>query len=89
MNAILVEDRDNVAVATEPIAVGDVIRFVTHAHGEREVAAVEDIQIYHKVAVVDIPAGGDVVKYGECIGRASKNISVGMHVHTHNVENLS
>lgn len=40
----------------------------------------------HKVAVVDIPAGAPVVKYGHVIGRARTDIEAGEHVHTHNLE---
>src|SRR5215471_4464407 len=39
----------------------------------------------HKVAVRDITAGGDVVRYGCVIGRATRAIASGEHVHTHNV----
>ena len=31
--------------------------------------------------------GSEVIKYGEHIGLASKNILPGEHVHVHNVEN--
>ena len=44
----------------------------------------------HKYALRDIKAGENVVKYGSPIGHATCNISVGEHVHTHNVKtNLS
>ena len=32
------------------------------------------------------PAGGDILKYGQVIGQASKNLEVGDHVHIHNVD---
>lgn len=38
----------------------------------------------HKAALKDIPAGGDVVKYGVTIGQALTPISTGEHVHVHN-----
>ncbi|MDR2649296.1 MAG: altronate dehydratase family protein [Clostridiales bacterium] len=39
----------------------------------------------HKIALKDIPAGDEVIKYGCPIGRASIDIKAGEWVHTHNV----
>ncbi|MDR1559700.1 MAG: altronate dehydratase family protein [Clostridiales bacterium] len=39
----------------------------------------------HKIALKDIPAGTEVIKYGYPIGRASADIKAGEWVHTHNV----
>lgn len=39
----------------------------------------------HKVALEDIPRGGFVIKYGEVIGRAAKDIEKGEWVHSHNL----
>jgi altronate hydrolase len=39
----------------------------------------------HKIASEPLPAGAPIVKYGQIIGFASTDISVGLHVHTHNV----
>ena len=84
MNAMIIDPKDNVAVAIEPIAVGDT---VTYLAGGRPVSlkAAEDITIYHKLAVRDIPKGEPVVKYGEHIGVATAFIPAGTHVHVHNV----
>lgn len=44
----------------------------------------------HKVALRDIRAGEDIVKYGYPIGHAVEDIKEGGHVHTHNIKtNLS
>ena len=40
----------------------------------------------HKVALCDIEAGADVVKYGFPIGHAITKIQKGEHVHTHNLK---
>lgn len=40
----------------------------------------------HKHARVPIRAGEAVIKYGEVIGRATADIAVGEHVHTHNLK---
>src|SRR5438552_4039870 len=42
------------------------------------------IQAGHKVALSAIPAGASVIKYGWPIGRATRDISTGDWVHTHN-----
>lgn len=38
----------------------------------------------HKIANVDIPEGGEIYKFGQLIGYASRPISAGEHVHVHN-----
>ncbi|MGN0181994.1 MAG: UxaA family hydrolase [Candidatus Ornithomonoglobus sp.] len=44
----------------------------------------------HKVALRDIKAGEDIIKYGYPIGHALEDIKEGEHVHTHNIKtNLS
>lgn len=45
-----------------------------------------EIPAGHKFALKDIPKGEYVIKYGEIIGRASRDISKGEWVHTHNVK---
>ena len=40
----------------------------------------------HKMALVDIPKGQPVLKFGQIIGFASKDISAGEWIHEHNVE---
>ena len=84
-NAMIIDAKDNVAVAIEPIAKGDDAVYVC---GGREVSlpALEDITIYHTLATRDIAKGEPVVKYGEHIGVASSDIKAGEHVHVHNVE---
>ena len=82
---MIIDAKDNVAVAIEPISKGDT---VTYLCGGKDVSlpALEDITIYHKLATRDIAKGEPVVKYGEHIGIASSDIKAGAHVHVHNVE---
>ncbi|MDO4329760.1 MAG: UxaA family hydrolase [Lachnospiraceae bacterium] len=85
MNAMIIDEKDNVAVAIEPIEKGEEVTFL--AAGEtRNVKAAEDITIYHKIAICQIKKGEPVVKYGQHIGLAAEDIAVGRHVHVHNVE---
>ena len=84
-NAMIIDAKDNVAVAIEPIAAGDTVTYLLQGKPVSLTAA-EDITIYHKLATRDIQAGEPVVKYGEHIGVASCDIKAGEHVHVHNVE---
>ncbi len=84
-NAMIIDARDNVAVAIEPIAKGDAVTYLCNG-ADVTLTALEDITIYHKLATRDIAAGEPVVKYGEHIGVAACDIRSGAHVHVHNVE---
>ena len=84
-NAMIIDGKDNVAVAIEPIAKGDTATWVWEGK-EISLPALEDITIYHKLATRDIAKGEPVVKYGEHIGVAGCDIKAGEHVHVHNVE---
>lgn len=78
---IKIHENDNVIVALKEIAEGETV-----AVGELTVTAKEVIPAGHKMAIKDIPAGNDVVKYGFRIGNAKENISAGQWIHTHNVK---
>ena len=52
-NAMIIDAKDNVAVAIEPIAKGDVATYVCEGK-EVSLPALEDITIYHKLATRDI-----------------------------------
>lgn len=84
-NAMIIDSKDNVAVAIEPIAKGDTVTYVCDGK-DVSLKAQEDITIYHKLATRDIAKGEPIVKYGEHIGIASCDIKAGEHVHVHNVE---
>lgn len=50
---------------------------------EEEILLLEPIDLGHKVAIVDIPEGAPVVKYGVPIGLATRDIRRGEWVHLH------
>ena len=75
---------DNVGTATDDIPEGE--SFVTEADSSRAVTASEAIPFGFKVALVNIPVGGDIVKYGEVIGYGVRLIRKGELVHYHNIE---
>ena len=75
---------DDVAVAVEAVAAGDVVSL---PDGQQMVAR-DPIPFAHKIALRDIKAGAQVRKYGEVIGAATKDITAGQHVHVHNIKSL-
>lgn len=75
-DALIIDPRDDVAVAVRPVAAGEELLGVR---------AAADIPAGHKMAVRAVPAGGEVRKYGWPIGRATADIRPGDHVHTHNL----
>lgn len=85
MRAIVINEKDNVATALEDIPAGARVKIRVGAE-EHEIQVVTPIQFGHKFALRPIPKGGDVIKYGEVIGKTTADISPGEHVHVHNVE---
>ena len=81
-NAVLVNPKDNVAVAIQEIKAGEAIVGIEGV----EVRANEDIMRNHKVAIVELAEGAPVLKYGETIGYASKIVRPGDWVHAHNMK---
>ena len=45
-----------------------------------------EIRAGHKIALTGIRAGENIIKYGMPIGRATRDIQAGEHVHTHNMK---
>jgi altronate hydrolase len=43
----------------------------------------------HKVALIDLPTGTEVRKYGQPIGLATRDIVAGEHIHEHNLRSLA
>ena len=78
---LVIDGRDNVAVALRDIAAGTQLELP----GGGRLASATDIPFGHKVALEDIAEDRPVIKYGEEIGRASRSIAGGEWVHTHNM----
>jgi len=72
---------DNVVTCCSPVAIGDTVQI-----DGISIDAVDQIPIYHKMAVTPITAGSVVYKYGQPIGIASIDILAGQHVHIQNLE---
>ena len=87
--AVMHEAEDDVAVVIVDILAGSDVKTMTIEGQEvGMLKVVEDIPLGHKFATRDIPAGGEVIKYGRTIGKATQAIAKGAHVHTHNVKSV-
>jgi altronate hydrolase len=76
---IQLHPKDNVVVALIELAAETTI-------DDSKVCSRESIPAGHKIATRRIRPREPIIKYGQIIGFASKNILEGEHVHTHNVE---
>lgn len=85
INALIIDEKDSVVVAIEPITKGSEVSYKLKDE-LKTILAIENIQIYHKIAIKEVKIGEPVIKYGQHIGIAAKDIKVGEHVHVHNVE---
>ena len=80
---LMLRPGDSVALALEDLKAGDLVEL-----GSLKVRIVEPVDFGHKFAVKDIKEDEDVLKHGEVIGRATKDIRAGSHVHIHNIRSL-
>ena len=81
LDALRVHPRDDVLVALRDLQPGETI----HASPTESLVAKTAVPRGHKIAVAALSAGTIVRKYGWPIGRASRDIVQGEHVHTHNL----
>ena len=82
MNAILlVNEDDNVVTCIRPLSPGEEIEVRSN-----KVTVKDDVPSFHKLARFAIRQGDLCYKYGQVIGRATRDIEPGEHVHIHNLE---
>lgn len=87
--AIMIDEGDNVATAASEIEAGEEAEIISPTGAiAMRLRVLEPIPFGHKIALKDIDPGGEVMKYGERIGVASRPIKAGAWVHTHNLESL-
>lgn len=77
---LILDSRDNIAVCLVDLFAGEVIE-----QDEISIKVVGNIPRGHKIASQPITKDEGIIKYGERMGHATVDISVGEHVHTHNV----
>jgi altronate dehydratase small subunit len=82
IRVFVVDESDNVATN-----VADEIPAGTRVEVKgRTIETLNAIPYGHKMALIAIPKGEAVLKYGLSIGSATEDIQPGTHVHIHNVE---
>ena len=77
---LLLHPSDNLAVARRALQAGESISV-----GGRTIEIAEAIPANHKVAILSIPAGKTIRKFGQPIGSATDAIQPGQWIHVHNV----
>lgn len=72
---IKVKEKDNVAIAVHDLPVG--------TEALPGVVALQPIPQAHKIALVDIPKGGEIIRYGVVLGYAKDAIPMGSWINEH------
>jgi hypothetical protein len=80
VDALVLDPADNVAVALRDLPAGRTV-----AVAGRVLALRDPIPFGHKLALEPITPGSAIRKYAEVIGVAREEITLGAHVHVHNV----
>ena len=73
---------DNVATLLVPSHPGPIT--IRGAEAEKQILALEAIEHGHKIAIVPISKGENIIKFGVVIGTATCAINKGEWVHLHN-----
>jgi altronate dehydratase len=81
-NILMIHPRDNVAVALRDLAP----REEAKGKGVEGFKVLNEIPASHKIALCDIAAGEEIIKYGEVVAVTTQQIKRGQWVHTHNLE---
>ncbi len=86
-NKILIIERDdNVAIALSELTSGSILYLDNKENSKLVVKS--PIPVGHKIAIFDIKKGCNVIKYGEVIGAATKDIEKGELVDSENLESI-
>ncbi len=76
---------DMVAVAVRDVAPGAAAYAFLDSEEWSQIHVLEAIPLGHKVALVDIAEGAEVIEYGQRVGVSTAAISAGAMVHVHNI----
>ena len=77
---LILNPADNIAICLTDMQAGQEL-----AQDNLKLTFKQMIPRGHKVSTCDIKKGDGIIKYGERMGHATKDITRGEHVHTHNV----
>ncbi len=76
---------DMVAVAVQDVAPGARTVFYMDSDREMQIEVSEEVPLGHKVALMDLAEGVDVIEYGVRVALTRQPIKAGQLVHVHNV----
>jgi len=83
--ALVLDPKDNVAIALTDLEAGDVCTVAEDSGNKYDATVVEKIPFGHKFALADLAADAPVYKYGEEIGKMKVAIKKGAWIHIHNM----
>lgn len=78
---VLVNEADNVLVCCQNAKNSELVTM----NGQQYIMSA-NIGVGHKIAKTAIKQGQKIIRYGVPIGSATANISIGEHVHLHNMK---
>lgn len=78
---VLVNENDNVLICCQPIKAGEDVIINKHKY-----KMLTDIDVGHKIAKTSLTKDSKVIRYGVSIGSATADISIGEHIHLHNMK---
>jgi altronate dehydratase small subunit len=85
--SIVMSEDDNVATLIRGVEAGEIVQY--SIKGKMGVlTAKQTIPFGHKIAIKPIHPSEYVIKYGQVIGAATIEISLGDHVHVHNIDGI-
>jgi (2R)-sulfolactate sulfo-lyase subunit alpha len=76
---------DDVGVAVQDVEPGRVTVVYLDGDNAIQIQAIERIPLGHKVCLIDLAEGADVIEYGVRIGLTRASIKQGALVHVHNI----
>lgn len=87
VGAMVLHPDDDVAVLVGPVEAGGAVETRGACPG-LVLRAAGALPAGHKLALRSLAEGSDVRKYGEVIGRLTRPVAAGDHVHIHNLASL-
>ncbi len=84
--ALLLSEKDNTATVLEDVTIGDDVEIKdANKAAVCMIRALNDINRGHKIAIKNLQADDEIIKYNHTIGTATQGISAGQLVHIHNL----
>lgn len=88
ISALAIHPTDTVATALVPLVSGSSVTLRSSTGHPITITIRDTIPLGHKFALIPIPRGEPIIKYGFPIGTATQIIEPGEWVHTHNLDGL-